>query len=261
MKWQVQALKVGQWDAIPGPELFWMSEWGTWTDLWLLSVLARADDGTIALVNTGPDLAYLEYMNAAWRAGVREDCQLRVQPEEQIVAALAAHGVSPQDVSYVFCTPFQAYTTGNLPLFPNARICLSSKGWDFFFANPYPHHPHDFRRMVFPPAVLEHLVYDAHDRIQLLDDESHVAPGLSAFWTGAHHRASMAIGFDTLAGRVLATDAAFLYANVEDGRMLGIVENIYEALDAYARLRAEADILIPLYEKRVFDRHPGGKVA
>jgi glyoxylase-like metal-dependent hydrolase (beta-lactamase superfamily II) len=260
MKWEVHALKVGQWDAIPGPELFWMSRWDEWTDMWLLAVLARSEDGRTALVNTGPPIDYLDYMNGLWRETVREDCQLRVAEDERIEAALAAHGVAPPDVDYVLCTPFQAYSVGNLPLFTNARICLSRKGWEFFFANPYPNHPHDFAPMVFPPRVLEHLVYEARERIHLLADEEELAPGLSVFWTGAHHRASIAVRFETSVGAVVASDSAFLYANVEEGKLLGINESMYEALDAYARFR-EADVFVPLYEKRVFERHPGGTVA
>jgi hypothetical protein len=34
-----------------------------------------------------------------------------------------------------------------------------------------------------------------------------------------------------------------------------------EALTAYDRIAREADILIPLYDPAVFDRHPGGRIA
>ncbi len=261
MTWQLQALKVGTWSAIPGPELYWMSAFQEWTDLWLLSVLARNEDGDAVLVNTGPPVDYLDYMNGLWAATVRGDCRLEVTDEERIEDALAAHGVKPGDVSHVICTPFQAYTTGNLPLFTNAQICLSAKGWEFFFMNPYPNHPHDFPPMVFPPKVLHYLIYEARERIRLLAEEDEIAPGLSTFWTGAHHRASIAVKFQTASGAAIASDAAFVYANVEERKLLGINESMYEALDAYERFRQEADIFIPLYEKQVFERYPGGKIA
>jgi hypothetical protein len=68
------------------------------------------------------------------------------------------------------------------------------------------------------------------------------------------------VQFETAKGTVVASDAAFQYANVEEGKILGISENIYEALDAYRRFR-EADVFVPLYEKRVFDRYPDGVIA
>jgi glyoxylase-like metal-dependent hydrolase (beta-lactamase superfamily II) len=259
MNWQVAAARIGGWDAIPGPELYWMSSWGHWEDMALLSIVARAEDGTTAVVNTGPPLDYLDYMNSLWRS-VREDCQLRVADDEQIESVLARFDTTPEEVDYVVCTPFQAYTVGNLDKFTKATICLSGCGWRFFFENPYPEHPHDFRPMVFPPLILQYLIYDAHDRIRLLDDEDEILPGFSTFFTGTHHRASIAVQFETAKGAVVVSDAAFQFANVEEGKLLGINENMYEALEAYRRFR-KADLFIPLYEKRVFERYPNGVIA
>jgi hypothetical protein len=114
--------------------------------------------------------------------------------------------------------------------------------------------------MVFPPRILEHLVYEAPARIRLLEDEDEVAPGLSTFWTGVHHRASIGVQFQTAGGTVVCSDSAFQFANVEEGKILGISESMYEALDAYRRFR-QADHFVPLYEKRVFERYPGGRIA
>lgn len=259
MNWQLTACRLGGWTAIPGPELYWMSAWEHWEDVALLTMVGRASDGTTVVVNTGPPIDYLDYMNSLWR-DVREDCQLQVAEEERIENILARFGTTPAEVDYVICTPFQAYSVGNLDKFTKATICLSKRGWQFFFENPYPEHPHDFRPMVFPPRILEYLIYEAHDRIRLLEDEDEIRPGLSTFFTGVHHRASIAVQFQTQKGSVVVSDAAFQFANVEEGKVLGISENMYEALDAYRRFR-RADIFVPLYEKRVFDRYPNGEIA
>jgi glyoxylase-like metal-dependent hydrolase (beta-lactamase superfamily II) len=261
VRWRIDVAKLGQWDEVPGPELYWMAAWDAPEPLFLLTLVARADDGQIAVVNTGPPADYLPFMNETWRSLLGERAQLRVKPAEQIEAILERLGIKPDDVSYVVCTPFQAYTLGNVDRFPNARICLSRKGWRFFFDNPYPNHPHDIPAMMFPPRIMEHLLYEARNRIRLLDDEDEIAPGLSTFFTGVHHRASVAVRFETNVGVVIASDSAFRYRNVEEDAILGINESMYEALDAYARFRREAAIFVPLYEQRVFDRHPGGRVA
>jgi glyoxylase-like metal-dependent hydrolase (beta-lactamase superfamily II) len=261
MRWRVDVAKLGEWPEVPGPELYWMSAWGAVEPLFLLTVIGRADDGSVVVVNTGPPADYLPFMNETWRRLLGESSQLRVEPSEDIEAILGRLGIKAAEVTHVVCTPFQAYSVGNVDRFPNARICLSRRGWHFFFDNPYPNHPHDIARMMFPPRIMEHLIYEARDRIRLLDDEDTLAPGLSTFFTGVHHRASIAVRFETAAGTVIASDSAFRYRNVEAGEILGINENMYEALDAYARFRREADILIPLYEDEVFERHPGGRVA
>jgi hypothetical protein len=109
--------------------------------------------------------------------------------------------------------------------------------------------------------VLVHLVTDGWDRVRLLDDEDEIVPGVRTWWAGAHHRASLAIEIDSAAGVVIASDAFFHYENVEDDRLLGINENMYEALACYERTRRVADHIVPLYDPKVFDRYPDGVVA
>ena len=59
----------------------------------------------------------------------------------------------------------------------------------------------------------------------------------------------------------LATNTVFRAENVAQSCQLGIQESPEEALVAYDRIRREADRLIPLYDRRVLERHPGGRVA
>jgi glyoxylase-like metal-dependent hydrolase (beta-lactamase superfamily II) len=261
MDWRVDVAKLGQWDEVPGPELYWMSAWGTVEPLFLLSVIGRSEDGRVVVVNTGPSSDYLPFMNETWRQLLGEKSQLRVRPEEEIDRVLDRLGIRPADVNHVVCTPFQAYALGNLDHFPNAQICLSARGWRFFFENPYPHHPHDIPRMMFPPRILEHLIYEARERIRLLADEDTVAPGVSTFFTGGHHRSSIGVRFETAKGAVIASDTAFRYRHIEENQLLGINESMYETLDAYARFRRDATIVIPLYEQLVLERYPDGRVG
>lgn len=256
--WRVNAFQLGTWSGIPGPELFWMSAWSEKREITLLSVIAENDAGEVAVVNTGPNAADLPRMNAAWAAGVGPDCALSITAS--VTDGLDRFGHRVSDVRWVLCTPFQAYTVGNIALFEQARVALSGRGWRFFFDNPYPRHPHDEPAGVFPPHVLTHLVYEARERLVLLDDAHDLAPGLRTRFTGGHHRASIGVSFTTGIGEVVVSDTAFLYENVEQERVLGISENIYESLDAYRWFR-EAAAFVPLYDPEVLHRYPDGRVA
>lgn len=97
--------------------------------------------------------------------------------------------------------------------------------------------------------------------MRLLEDEKTLAPGLSVFWTGVHHRSSIAVKVATERGAVFASDSFFRVENVTQNRPIGINESMEETLIAYDRLRCEADLLLPLYYPEVFERHPGGRVA
>jgi hypothetical protein len=161
-------------------------------------------------------------------------------------------------VDLVVVTPFQAYAIGNLLQLRNAEYALSRRGWIEFHAPHTKEHPHDHRPFSLPDNILVRLVTDKWPQVRLLEDEQELLPGLRVFWVGAHHRSSLAVAIDTSEGTVVASDAFFRYENVTQNRPLGINESLDETLRAYERIRHEADVLVPLYDPRVFDRHPDG---
>ncbi len=257
MTFTVDVASLGEM-PMPGPEVFWMSDWEQWFDGSFLMVVARSDEHTV-VVNTGPP-PDLDPLNAMW-AGFHPSgrCQFSRSPEQQTAAVLERLGVDPASVTHVVLTPMVVYTTGSLELFPNAQYVVSRRGWiEDVLAPPYA--PHLPREIFAPDPVLKHLLFKARDRLQLVGDGP-LLPGLSVWESLVHHRSSLAVCFDTAAGSVVATDSAFAYRNVEDNVYLGIGESYPEAMATYARLRTEADLLIPLYDPRVLDRHPGGRVA
>jgi glyoxylase-like metal-dependent hydrolase (beta-lactamase superfamily II) len=261
MNYQVQAIKLGEFGAVPGPELYWMGNFDTWDKLFVIGVVIQGDGKTI-LINSGPPLDLLPTMNQNWRKFFgRSDVDLTVKEDERIERALARVGVKSNDVDYVFVTPFQAYAIGGVDKFPKAQICLSRKGWIDFHAPRWRQHPHDFRPFCIPDTILIHLVTEAWSRVRLLEEEEEVLPGISVFWTGVHHRNSVAVKIKTKKGNVIASDCFFKYENIEKMRPLGINESMEECLTAYHRIKKEADILLPLYDYEVFKRHPRGKIA
>ncbi len=257
--YRVDVVKFGQWDWAPGFEMFWMGAQDPAEPLALVGVVIRGNGKTV-LVNSGPDPELLPTLNAHW-ATFDPRHQLRVADEERLEPALAAIGVGLDDVDLVVVTPFQAYAIGNVLRFPRAGIGLSRRGWIDFHAPRWREHPHDVRPFCIPDPVLVGLVTDAWPRVRLLEEEDELLPGLSVFWTGVHHRSSLAVKVRTARGKVIASDAFFRYENVEQNRPIGINESLEEAMVAYERIRREADILLPLYDPRVFERHPGGRVA
>jgi glyoxylase-like metal-dependent hydrolase (beta-lactamase superfamily II) len=255
---RVDAVKLGQWDWAPGFEMFWMEPNAPDEPLALISVIVRGN-GTTIVVNTGPDPDFLPTMNERW-ANFDPRHRLRIEDDQQLEPALARVGVRLEDVDHVVVTPFQVYAIGNVLRFPRAEICLSRRGWIDFHAPRWREHPHDFRPFCIPDTVLVGLVTEAWPRVRLVEDEE-IVPGVSVFWTGGHHRSSLAVKVQTAHGIVIASDSFFRYENVTENRPLGINESMDETLVAYDRIRREGDLLIPLYDPRVFDRHPNGRVA
>jgi len=256
MNYEVRVLKMGQSD-VPGPEVYWMSHWEQWLTLYFYMVVIRGGGKTV-IVNTGPPLDLTE-MNQQWASYAGPRCRMRREPEERPDAALAGIEIHPADVTHVLITPLQSYATGNIPLFRNAQICISRRGWiEDFHAPRFP--IHSPRRSRIPDDVLTYLELEQPGKVRLLDDEEEILPGLRARWVGVHHRSSMAFEVDTPRGQVVLSDAAFHYGNVENMHPLGILESMEECHLAYQRFRS-ADLFVPLYDPAVLERYPGGKIA
>ena len=254
---EVRVLKMGECD-VAGPEVYWMSHWQEWVTLAFWMVVLRGP-GVTAIVNTGPP-EDLRALNERWTAEFGPRGALRRRDDERPLAALASLGIAPSDVTHVLVTPLQSYATANIPLFPNAEICLSRRGWiEDFHAERFPMHvPREHR---IPPDVLRYLEFEGHEKLRLLDDEAEIRPGLRAFWAGVHHRSSMCYLAETARGTVAISDCLFTYRNLEAGIPLGIQESLEEFHRTSARLRREADLFLPLYDPEVGRRHPGGRVA
>ncbi len=256
MPFHVQVYQTGEAE-VPGPEVFWMSRFDDWERLAFYMVVVRGPGGT-AVINTGPP-ADLTELNVAWRAFAGERCQFRRTEEQTPSSILKREGLPAEEVDFVLLTPLQAYATANVRMFPNARICMSRRGWieDIFARPDFVHVP---RHLCIPDDILKYLCFEAQDRIRLLDDEDTICPGITAWWAGTHHRSSMVYRIQTERGAVLVGDCAFKYGNL-DGHPLGIAESLIEGSKAYARIRREAAHFIPLYDPEVLVRYPGGVVA
>ena len=69
------------------------------------------------------------------------------------------------------------------------------------------------------------------------------------------------VKIQTEQGVLIAGDAFMRLGNIERRHPIGINESMEEALTAYDRIAREADIIVPLYDPAVWERHPGGRIA
>lgn len=259
-RYKITVLAVGE-TRVPAAEVFWMSQLTGWLPLTFWAFLIEGA-GRRVLLNTGfPTGPAFQRLHDHWttwaRAVTGEAGHVPViRPEQHIVAALSARGITREEITDVLVTPLTSYATGGLDCFPHAKLHLSHRGWVDFHA-PDPAVPQLPRDIVFPPEVLRHLVFDAPDRLSLLPDEtSEPLPSLRAWFCGGHHRSSMCFIVPTAAGRVALTDAIFHYRNYEERIPLGLSESLEEHYRLYARLAHECDLVLPLYDPLVAQRHP-----
>ena len=270
--WDVQVLKLGQVE-VPVPQVLFLTGFDQWCTLNFYMVVAT-EGNKVVVVNTGlPD--DLTDINKFWEVSFGTPYGQRTQivreDQERPIEALAAIGISPNDVDHVVVTPMMAYSAAHLTAFPEAVYWLSKKG----FVNrvipdkgvvkvrggdapPIANYraPID---IFIPPDQLHHLLYDAYHRVNFVD-EAVIEPGLSIWWAGVHHKGSLAVEIDSTAGTVIASDAFFYYENVENNHYLGVGESYDQAMETYEKVRQRADHIIPMHDPKVLDRYPGGKI-
>jgi glyoxylase-like metal-dependent hydrolase (beta-lactamase superfamily II) len=258
VNYSVEAFNAGAY-WVPGPEVYWMDGWNQREEMNTIIYLIRGGGKNI-LVNTGPPQD-LTILNRAWLDFFGFPEAQITRTEKQLPQnILGSQGLTPEDISHVIVTPLQAYATGNIPLFSNATICISRRGWIEDFQAPY-YHLHVPRHLRIPPEVNQYLQNEGWEKVRLLADEDEILPGLKVFWAGVHHRSSVAICVETARGTAILTDCFFKYGNLEDQRYLGVMESMMEADATWTRIRKEARIAASIYDPEVFLRYPGGKLA
>jgi glyoxylase-like metal-dependent hydrolase (beta-lactamase superfamily II) len=258
MNYSIKAFNAGTF-WVPGPEVYWMERWNQREEMNVIIYLVSGGGENI-LVNTGPPQD-LTVLNQAWEKFFGYPEAKIVRSETQLPQnILLSQGLDVSDISKVIVTPLQAYATANIHLFRNAEICISRKGWIEDFQAPY-YHLHVPRHLRIPTEVNNYLQNEGWEKVRLLQDEEEILPGIRSFWTGVHHRSSLAVCIDTEHGPVILTDCFFKYGNIEQGHYLGVMESMMEADAAWARIRKEGKILASVYDPEVFQRFPGGVVA
>ncbi len=258
-RYSIRILEYGRAD-VRGPEVFWMSHWDEWVTLGFSGVLVR-NESRCVLINAGmskPDPAladlweaYSGHPRARMRFGVPVDRQLE------------ALGIPPHEVTDVVISPFQAYAVTDIRKYPRARIHLSRSGWAEFHA-PQPSILLDqtqSRQLSMPRQVMEYLMFDAWHRVNLLEDEDVIAPGITSLTVGVHHAESLALTIATGTGIVVWTDGIFTRENFTTRTPLGLTRSLEESSRLQELLEASGATVLPAFDSAFTDELPDGVVA
>ena len=176
---------------------------------------------------------------------------------------LAALGVDPTAVADVIVTHMHYDHAGNHALFPGARYHLQDAEMAFCTGRCMCHEALRHAYAADDVAAMVRKVFDRRVVFHAGDDE--LAPGLSLHHIGGHTRGLQAVRVWTRRGwLVLASDAAHLYANIDQGRPFPIVEDVGAMLEGHRRLKRLAsadDLVIPGHDPLVLQRFPAAAPA
>ena len=171
---------------------------------------------------------------------------------------LQAMGVDPASITDVIITHMHYDHCGNHHLFGGARFHLQDR--EIAYATG--------RCMCFKPM---REAYDEEDVVAMVrrvhrgkavfhDGDEEIAPSLSVHRIGGHTMGLQSLRIHTRKGwLVLASDAAHLYANMEQSRPFPIVYNVADMLEGHQRLyrlASSPDLVIPGHDPLVMQRYP-----
>lgn len=187
-------------------------------------------------------------------AGLVRNRETAIAPE----VALRRFGVNPDDISDVIVTHLHYDHAGNMDKFPRARFHIQDREMCFAtgrcMCNHQLRHPFD----VEPVVQMVRFVYS--DRAVFHRGESEIAPGVSVHLVGGHSDGLQIVRVQTERGPlVLASDAAHLFANLDQERLFPIVYNAGDMVEGWhtvKRLAGSADHIIPGHDPLVSEIYP-----
>lgn len=258
-KYSVRVLEYGRAD-VRGPEVYWMSHWDEWVTLSFSSVLVRNTDRCV-LINAGMSVAD-SALDTLWEAYSGHP-RARMRFGTPIDQHLASMGLSPEQITDLVISPFQSYALTDVRKFPEARIHLLRSGWANLTAPP-PSSLHDqtqSRELSVPRQVMEYLMFDAWHRVNLLEDQDVIAPGITSLAVGVHHAESLALTISANTGAVVWTDGIFTRGNFTSRTPLGLTRSLEESSRLQAFLESSGATVLPAFDAAFTDELLNGVVA
>ena len=176
------------------------------------------------------------------------------QSEDQRLAnQLAAHHLTAAEIATVVLTHLHADHTGLLDQLPAAQIIVQRKELQYAAA---PYFPVPF----FDRNDIAKLVDPLFSRLQLVEGDTAVTPGVRTVLTGGHSPGHQMLEIDLASGMAIITgDLAYLVdPGVASQVPPGYVTSIEETMRGLSRIKRDATHVLTMHDPNLRGRYPDG---
>jgi N-acyl homoserine lactone hydrolase len=239
-------LRAGYVAGIETPKITYMRGWKCTHDSPFIIFVIEGGAAPI-VVDTGPP--------EAERVLARHNFVMVQAPEEEPSQLLSAAGIGLADVRIVVNTHLHWDHCSNNRLFPNAKFVVQKRELEYA-VDPLAWHNAGYGR---GPGI-EPPWFSVWDRIETVDGDAEVAPGVSVVALPGHTPGSQGVVVDTDAGRFLiAGDCVNTYKNwlgdeTAEHIPSGIFTNLIEYDQSFRKIESLGCEVIPSHDEAVLDR-------
>jgi N-acyl homoserine lactone hydrolase len=191
-------------------------------------------------------------------AGVRESLAqsseaFRIEPEHELSANLARHGITADEVEGVIFTHLHIDHSGLADKFPNAVLYVQRRELQYAAAPMFPVRFYD-------RIDIAKFVDPLFGQIEFLEGETEIIPGVRCIPTGGHTPGHQMVYVDVPSGTAIITGDNVYLADVamRDGTPPGYIVDLADTLAAIARIRRDGDHVLPMHDPMVYERYPNG---
>jgi glyoxylase-like metal-dependent hydrolase (beta-lactamase superfamily II) len=170
-------------------------------------------------------------------------------------------GIDAAQVEDVIVTHMHYDHAGSLDLFPNATFHIQDREMRYVTGRSMTHR---LLRSSFALADVEGMVRRVYQgRVRFHEGDVELAPGLSLHFIGGHTMGLQSVRVLTRRGHVVvASDAAHLYAHLDEERAFPTVYNVGDMLEGHRTLRrlaSSARHIVPGHDPLVMRRYPSAR--
>jgi len=179
--------------------------------------------------------------------------------------ALARLGLKPEDITDVVISHMHWDHADGMDLFPKAKIWIQKDEYTYYTGDAW--HAKKTDGGIDPDDVLAIVKLNMDGRVQMVNGDQEILPGIACFIGGKHTFQSQYVSVSTAKGPVvLASDNMYLYENLEKHLPIAATLDPDSNLRAQDRMKQIANdprFIIPGHDPAVFTKFPaaGDRVA
>jgi glyoxylase-like metal-dependent hydrolase (beta-lactamase superfamily II) len=177
--------------------------------------------------------------------------------------ALARMGIDAQKVEHLVISHIHFDHGGGIGLFPNAKVYVQRKEYDFWVYDPISRRP-PYAAVADPVANKQFGDLRGSTRLVLIDGDQKILPGIELLLTPGHTPALQSMAVHTAKGlAILTSDCAHIHRSFVEDNPSCLITDLPGWLNTYTKLRDKVKgnlgMLFPGHDKDMLEKYP--KVA